>query len=167
MNIQFTITIAGQDHPQLVNQLAAITHSYGGKWLISKISRLEHQLVGIIKIEIPDNEVVQLKEELRHFSALDVRIIDSKAVEHPSFVKVRFTIESKDRLGIVRDITGQLDEMGIEILQMENHRLAVPEVGEMMFFAELTLNLPTEISFNQLEESLLLVDDNLRIDGLA
>ncbi len=29
MNTQLTITIAGQDHPQLINQLAAKTMSWG------------------------------------------------------------------------------------------------------------------------------------------
>ena len=55
MSIQLTITIAGQDHPQLINQLAAKTHELGGKWLVSKISRLDKQVAGIIKIEVPES----------------------------------------------------------------------------------------------------------------
>ena len=52
MNTQFMATIAGEDRPDLLKILAAKTHALEGRWLNSKISRLEGQIAGIIKIDI-------------------------------------------------------------------------------------------------------------------
>ncbi|MGF1757116.1 transcriptional regulator [Photobacterium sagamiensis] len=165
MNTQFTITIAGQDHPQLVNQLAATTNNLGGKWLDSKISRLDHQLVGIIKIEIPAASADQLKQEFNALKELHVRIVESDMPTTPSkFEQITLKIESNDRLGIVNDITHILDNIGIDIIQIENHRIALADLGRTVFSARLAVDVPTEVSIEQLVEAVQQVDENMRVE---
>jgi len=165
MNVQFTITIAGQDHPQLVNQLAAATHNLGGKWVRSKITRLDHQVVGIIKIDIPATAAEQLKQELNTQEGLQIRIIDSDESSTTSArQQIKLKIESGDRLGIIKDITHTLEDIDIKIIQIENHRVAVPEFGELMFFAELDLDIPTEVNIEQLVNSVEQIETNMRVN---
>ncbi len=168
MNTQFTITISGQDHPQLINQLASTTHKFGGKWLNSKISRLEQQLVGIIKIEIPEESADQLKQAFTALEELHIRIVEQETPTAPSTrEQIKLKIESGDRPGIVRDITDILEDVGIHIIHMENHRLAIPEFGQVMFFAELDVDVPTEVDLEQLVETVQDVEDNMRVEVIS
>ena len=165
MNTHFTITIAGQDHPQLVNQLAATTNNLGGKWLDSRISRLDQQLVGIIKIEIPEASADQLKQEFNALKALHVRIVDNTKLTTPSKrEQITLKVESDDRLGIVNDITHILDNIGIDIIHIENHRIALADLGRTVFSAQLALEVPTEVSLEQLVEAVQQVEENMRVE---
>jgi glycine cleavage system regulatory protein len=168
MHTQFTITIAGQDHPQLVNQLAAATHNLGGKWIVSKITRLAQQVVGIIKIDIPTTAVEQLKQEFNAQKGLQIRIIDENESNVASArQQLKLKIESGDRLGIIKDITRTLEDIDIKITQIENHRVAVPEFGGLMFFAELALDIPTEINIEQLVDNVQQLEANMRVDVIS
>ena len=168
MHTQFTITIAGQDHPQLVNQLAAATHNLGGKWIVSKITRLAQQVVGIIKIDIPTTAVEQLKQEFNAQKGLQIRIIDADESNVASArQQLKLKIESGDRLGIIKDITRTLEDIDIKITQIENHRVAVPEFGGLMFFAELELDIPTEINIEQLVDNVQQLETNMRVDVVS
>lgn len=168
MNTQFTITIAGQDQPQLVNQLAAITHELGGKWLVSKITRLDQQVVGIIKIDIPEASADQLKQAFKTLKALHVRIAENDKSTIPSkHEQITLKIESRDRLGIVNDITHILDNIGIGITQIENHRVVVPDLGQTVFFAELAVDVPSDVSLEQLVEAVQQVEKNMRVEVIT
>ncbi|WEM43074.1 transcriptional regulator [Photobacterium sp. DA100] len=166
MNTQLTVTLAGQDHPQLINKLAAKTHELGGKWLISKINRLDNQVVGILKIDIPAQSVSQLKELFQSQQELDVRVIEARHVGDIKTDHLTLKVESSDRPGIVNDITRILDNIGIGIVKIENHRIGVPDLGQALFFAELQVDVPTEVDIEQLLEALQQVDDGLRVKVL-
>ncbi|MDX1303618.1 glycine cleavage system protein R [Photobacterium sp.] len=168
MNTQFTITIAGQDHPQLVSQLAATTHKLGGKWLVSKISRLDQQLVGIIKIEIPVASADQLKQELKALKEFHVRIVENtEPASQSKREQITLKVESTDRLGIVNDISHILDNIGINIIQIENHRVALADLGRTVFFAELAVDMPAEVSIEQLVEAVQQVEENMRVEVIS
>lgn len=165
MNIQLTITIAGQDHPQLINQLAAKTHELGGKWLVSKINRLDNQIVGLIKVDIPAETVAMLKQEFNRFTDLNPRIIEAPQAAPPGKVEqIKLKIESNDRPGIVNDITNILDDIGIDIIKIENYRLGVPDLGQTLFFAELMVGVPSGVNVEQMLEAVQQVEDGMRVN---
>lgn len=165
MNTQLTITIAGQDHPQLINQLAAKTHELGGKWLISKIHRLDNQIVGIIKVDIPNETAAQLKLEFSRLTELNARIIDVPLpMPLGKLEPLTLKVESSDRPGIVNDITKILDDIGVDIINIENHRVGVPDLGQTLFFAELMVNVPSEINVEQLLEAVQQVEEGMRVN---
>ncbi|PSU32546.1 glycine cleavage system protein R [Photobacterium lutimaris] len=166
MNTQLTVTLAGQDHPQLINKLAAKTHELGGKWLISKINRLDNQVVGILKIDIPAQSAGQLKELFQAQQELDIRVVEASEVGEIKTDHLTLKVESKDRPGIVNDITRILDNIGIGIVKIENHRIGVPDLGQALFFAELQVDVPTEVDIEQLLEALQQVDSGLIVKVL-
>ncbi|WP_036829994.1 ACT domain-containing protein, partial [Photobacterium sanctipauli] len=150
-----------------INQLAAKTHELGGKWLVSKINRLDGQVVGILKIDIPAEAAQQLKDAFADQQGLDVRVIDDlKSNEPIKMDHVMMKVESADRPGIVHDITHILDGIGIGIIKIENHRIGVPDLGRALFYAELQLNVPAEVDHEQLVEAIMQVDDDLRVKVL-
>ncbi|GAB3526067.1 transcriptional regulator [Photobacterium proteolyticum] len=164
MNIQLTITIAGQDHPQLINQLAAKTHELGGKWLVSKINRLDNQIVGLIKVDIPAETAAMLKEAFNRLTDLNVRIIEApQAAPKGSVESLKLKVESSDRPGIVNDITNILDDIGIEIVKIENYRIGVADLGQALFIAELMVEVPSEVNVDQLLEAVQQVEEDMRV----
>lgn len=164
MNTQLTITIAGEDHPQLINQLAAKTHELGGKWLISKIHRLDNQIVGIIKVDIPNETASQLKLEFSRLTELNARIIEAPLpMPLGKLEPLTLKVESSDRPGIVNDITNILDDIGVDIVNIENRRVGLPDLGQTLFFAELMVNVPEEVNIEQLLEAVQQVDEELRV----
>ncbi|ELR67289.1 glycine cleavage system regulatory protein [Photobacterium marinum] len=164
MNTQLTITIAGQDHPQLINQLAAKTHELGGKWLISKINRLDNQIVGIIKVDIPADNAQLLKGEFTRIPELHARVIDvTQPVPLGKFEQLKLKVESNDRSGLVHDLTNVLDDIGIDIIHIENHRIGVPDLGKALFVAELLVDVPAEVNVEQLLEAMQQVEEDMRV----
>lgn len=162
MNTQLTITLAGQDHPQLINMLAAKTHALGGKWLVSKINRFDNQVVGIIKVDIPEASVNALKQVFQTQDDLDVRVIDTPLSLVPMKMDhLVLKVKSRDRPGIVHDITDILDDIGVNIVKIENHRIGVPDLRQALFFAELQLDVPEEIDPEQLLEALQQVEEGM------
>ncbi|WP_087016229.1 glycine cleavage system protein R [Thaumasiovibrio subtropicus] len=162
MNTEFTITIAGHDRPNLMNQLAATTHSLGGKWLVSKLNRLDNQIAGIIRIDVPNQSAVQLKAALSEITECHVRIIDDLEPLSSSVQKVSLSVESQDRPGLVHDLTQRLDDLGVHTLAMENTRIGVPDAGKTVFMANLDVEVPVEMEIEQLLNSVETIDPNLK-----
>ncbi|MGF1682559.1 glycine cleavage system protein R [Photobacterium minamisatsumaniensis] len=165
MSTQLTVTLAGQDHPQLINQLAAKTHELGGKWLVSKINRLDFQVVGILKIDIPSESVESLRQAFAEQQDLNVRIVENpQSLEPIKTDLLTLKVESSDRPGIVHDITQILDDIGIAIIKIENHRIGVPDLGQTLFFAELTVDVPHSLNTEQLIDAVQQVEDGMRVN---
>ncbi|MGF1699127.1 transcriptional regulator [Photobacterium makurazakiensis] len=165
MNTQLTVTLAGQDHPQLINQLAAKTHELGGKWLVSKINRLDFQVVGILKIDISSESVESLRKAFTEQQDLNVRIVENpQSLEPIKTDLLTLKVESSDRPGIVHDITQILDDIGISIIKIENHRIGVPDLGQTVFFAELTVDVPHSLNTDQLIDVVQQVEDGMRVN---
>lgn len=165
MSTQFTMIITGQDRPQIVNQLAALTHDFGGKWLVSKISRLESHVVGIIKIEVPTEHVVQLKRQLIDFPDLHIEFPEPVTPTSSSQNQhLLINIESEDRLGLVNDISLALHNLGASINYIENKRMPVAGLGAVMFLAQFSIDIIDDLSPQQLVESIQQIDDNMRVE---
>ncbi|UTV28462.1 glycine cleavage system protein R [Photobacterium atrarenae] len=164
MNVQLTITIAGPDRPQLINQLAAQSHELGGKWLVSKINRLDNQIVGLLKVDIPEASVAKLKEAFSRYPELQPRVLQlPQPVPSVDLVPHKLKIEADDRAGIVNDITHILDDLGAEIVHIENHRVGLPELGKTLFFAEMEIEAPRELNLEQMQEALQQAEEQMRV----
>lgn len=164
MSTQFTITITGQDHPQLINQLAAITHEHGGQWLASKISRLDQHVAGIIKIQAPTIKTLQLKRELEDFTQLNINFMDDEDSYVPDNRKhIVVDVESRDRRGLIQDISQVLNDVGADIEHIENARMPITAIGEVMFTAKLNMHVAEDIDLEQLATSIRLIQDGLHV----
>ena len=62
------------------------------------------------------------------------------------------------------DITHILHNIGIDIIHIENHRIALADLGRTVFSAQLALEVPTEVSLEQLVEAVQQVEENMRVE---
>nr|WP_086941016.1 ACT domain-containing protein [Thaumasiovibrio occultus] len=164
MSTQFTITLAGQDRPQIMHQLAQVTHRHDGKWLVSQIHRLDGQIVGIIRIDAPEPQHADLKHALTQFTECHIRVIDAVDAQPLKMEKATLNVEAKDRTGLVHDLTAELDRLGIDVLRIENHRLGVPEAGQVLFFAKLEVSLPESADKWQITRLLEEVEPSMNVE---
>jgi glycine cleavage system regulatory protein len=165
MNTQFMATIAGEDRPDLLKILAAKTHALEGRWLNSKISRLEGQIAGIIKIDIPSANLFALKTDFNSIPNFHVSTSEVKLVAITECDQLQLKIEANDRPGIISDIMHFLDDKGVTIEHMENHRFGVIGLGTTVFIAELSLMVPVDLGKDMLIEELEKLSSDFRIEA--
>ncbi|MCM2679399.1 glycine cleavage system protein R [Echinimonas agarilytica] len=159
----FIVSLAGKDRPGLLQHLAHQTHSCDGKWLTSRVSYLEGHLAATIKVEVPLERETAVKDMFSHQEGLVCCFDDISQEATVCPMPLDLSIEANDRPGIVNDITNLLDQNGVRILNMENHRFHVTAVGMNMFSAKLKLSLPDHLSEDSLIEKLAELKGGLRV----
>ncbi|MCE2572404.1 glycine cleavage system protein R [Motilimonas eburnea] len=164
MNTQFIATIAGEDRPDLLKLLAGKTHALEGRWLDSKISRLEGQIAGIIKIDIPGENLSALKADFNSIPNFHVSTSEIKLVTVTECEELELKIEANDRPGIISDIMHFFDSKGVAIEHMENHRFGVIGIGSTVFIAEMTLMVPVDMGKDMLVAELEKLSNDFRIE---
>ena len=60
MQRALVMTVIGQDRPGLVDTIAGLVAGHAGNWLESRMSRLGGQFAGILRVEVPEEQVPPL-----------------------------------------------------------------------------------------------------------
>ena len=153
MNTQVIVTISGPDKAGILRELSRQTHGLQGRWLDSKLSQLEGQMVGLIKLDIPQQNLAALKEQFASQPGMSFSYNEPDPEAHHGQL-VTLTFHGTDKPGLVNDLSHALHDIGVYILHMDCHRLGVPELGSAMFSAELKLKLPDNIEYEMVTEHL-------------
>ena len=144
MNSVFVVSFAGKDRPGVIQQIAETTDELGGKWLQSKVIRLEGRISAIIKIDIPARSVDQLKDFINSINDMNVTYSDPQP-EAASGTVARLRIDAKDRPGIVNDISRLLVGQSMRPHNFESSRIGVVNLG-CMFTANFEVELPEGVA---------------------
>ncbi|WP_108649445.1 glycine cleavage system protein R [Dongshaea marina] len=150
MKKQFIMTLMGPETPGLMRILAEKTHARQGIWLKSKISHLEGQCAGIIKIETDEQQVEALQQELKAVAGLQVVYPVAEDSAPSQSKELQLTIESRDRPGLIKDISNIFDGYDVSVTNLECHRFAVAEIGQSVFKGDFDLMTPADIDLDSL-----------------
>ncbi|MBU2713209.1 glycine cleavage system protein R [Zooshikella harenae] len=150
MKKRFILTLMGPESPGLIRLLAEKTHARQGVWLKSKISHLEGQCAGIIKVEVDEGQAEPLQTELTNITDLYAVISEVQPPLPVDIKRLQLTVEADDRPGFINDISNILESCGASISNMECHRFAVTELGRSVFKADFNLKVPTDIDQDSL-----------------
>ncbi|WP_370979369.1 glycine cleavage system protein R [Agaribacterium sp. ZY112] len=158
MNKILVVSFFGEDQPGLVQDLAEITHELQGKWLQSKLSHLEGQLAGVLKIELPEEQADSLIGKFQRKPEIDIKVSEPQGStpvpEHCEDIK----ISAKDRPGLVNDITCFLNKQGVKVLNFECQRMAAIGAAGNLFSALVAIELPEGKSSEDLVAQLTMLD---------
>lgn len=156
----FIVAFAGISSPELIKHLASITHKNGGKWLVSKIHYLDTHISGILKVEIPSENKQIIQDYFLDQDELVVTFSDvlSHRNQH-SHNKLK--VDSEDRPGIINDINHILKHQGIELIDMDSHRISVPANGSSVFTATLTITLPPSTNIHNIAAEIDALSDDM------
>lgn len=163
MNTQVIVTLSGPDKAGILAKLAERTHSLHGKWLDSRINQMDGQLAGLIKIELPKQNLPALKDSFAQQLDLTATFAIPDVNAHHEHL-VNLVYHCTDKPGIVNDVSHALNDMDIYIEKMECQRVGVQELGTTMFLAELQLMLPDNVTNQLVIERLYSLDADASIE---
>ncbi|MFM2590113.1 glycine cleavage system protein R [Vibrio sp. TBV020] len=166
MNTTFIVNFVGKATPATIKQLAAVTHENGGKWLISKVNFIEDQVAAVIKVEIPSDNALLVKDAFSSHPDLLVQITDSELHNHNIDTIYQLRLDSNDRAGIVNEITHVLDGQGISILDMDCQRVFIAGgggVSSSLFTANIAMRIPTEVLIDDVAKELEALSEDTRV----
>lgn len=166
-NTSLVLTILGPDRPGLVEQIARLVAEHEGNWLESRMAHLAGQFAGILRVEVDAAQAESLTQSLAGLakSGLETIIHPDPAASIPSNRPlVKLDLLGQDRPGIIRQISGVLAALGINVEELNTECRAAAETGHPLFHAVADLRLPPDVSEEELRAALENVAADLMVD---
>lgn len=170
MNQSLILTVIGPDRTGLVEAVARHVTAHGGNWLESRMARLAGKFAGILRVQVPDEQVDELTAALRDLGASGsdeaLTIVIEKATDHSVASHRRLTLHlvGQDHPGIVHDLSRALAEAGVNIEELETATANAPMSGETLFEATATLSIPDDADMPTLRNQLEQLAEHLVVD---
>lgn len=161
------VTLLGSDRPGLVERVADTVARLGGNWLESRMAHLGGKFAGILRVQVPSDELAQLMAAMEQLSGDDLRIVvESTAAGAPLAAERVIELEcvGLDRPGIVRDITGVLAATGANVEEIGTDCSAAPMSGETLFRAKIRATVPERADVSRLRDGLERVATDLMVE---
>ena len=162
-NIVFTFI--GDDQPGLVDHISKAVDEHNGNWLESRLSRLAGKFSGIIQIGIEKSRAAGLIEALNGLSSTGLSVVceqsDDGSTDTPAKT-LKLQVLGLDRHHIVHEVSHALAIRDINVAEMTTHVFPASMTGELMFSAEVTIEVPAGTDLDALDEQLDLVCQELK-----
>ena len=161
------LTIIGPDRPGLVESVARVVEQRGGSWLESRMSRLAGQFAGILRVNVPSENLDALANDMRALEQDGLRLLleygrDEAAEDERRVVSLELV--GSDRPGIVRAISEALAARNVNVEELNTECESAPLTGDTLFKASARLHVPADVSLNTLRESLEHIAQDLMVD---
>src|SRR5215831_9654823 len=75
MEQRLVMTVIGTDRPGLVDKVAAVVAEHEGNWLESRMSRLGGQFAGILRVELPEENLQAAVAALEALAAQGLTVV--------------------------------------------------------------------------------------------
>lgn len=162
------LSVSGSDRPGLTEALARAVQAGGGNWLESHLSRLGGLYVGSVLVALDEGRIEALREAVRAVDAegLDVRIAPALegAPEGAAGEALQLSLVGQDRPGIVRQVTGVLSGLSVNIEAFETRTSAEPHSGAPLFHLEARLRLPAGLPADKVQAALEAISGEIMVD---
>jgi len=167
MDSLLVITIVAQDRPGLVESIAAAVARHGGNWLESRMSRLGGQFAGILRAEVPAEQVENLRNEFRQLEKAGLHITvraDESAPATPAGRIAELALLGQDRPGIIRQISEAFARSQVNVEELETECTSAPMSGETLFNARARVQIPPSCDMAELRAELEKIATDLMVD---
>lgn len=165
--VQLVMTVIGRDRPGLAEKLSRQVEEHGGNWLESRMIHLASTFAGVLRVEVPAGQVAALRARLDRLLDEGLQLTLQQIDEAPSPVARRralLELTGYDRPGIVRAVTSALAARGVNIDELETELAGAPMSGTPTFHARAILQLPPELSLDELSQALEIIGSDLMVD---
>jgi len=169
VNRTLVITVLATDRPGIVKTLSQALVMHKASWIDSRMANLADKFAGLVKISVPTNQLLKLKQTLQalHDADNQLQILMEDALENDAdLLQSDLTLEliGADRPGIIDDITGALARLKVNIKQLASEQREASMSAETLFWAKLQLGLPANISTDDVQDTLEALSDQLMVD---
>ena len=165
MQQQYVITFAGADRTGLVETLADLVKAHGGDWQQSELTRLGGAFAGAILVSVSSEGFTALDQAIQAGGNANLAIhLTRAAAESHIEPNLRLTLTGPDRPGIVYEITHELAELQINILQFSSHVQSGAWSGEALFVADLETRTPADLDLDELRDRLDATEEKMTLE---
>lgn len=161
------LSVSGSDRPGLTEALAGAVLSAGGNWLESHLSQLGGLYVGSVLVELEADAVERLRAAVSAVDAQGLEVRIAPAVEGPAAAAgdaLQFSLVGQDRPGIVRQVTGILSGLDVNIETFETSIGAEAYSGVPLFQMEARLRLPPGLQADAVQAALEAISAEIMVD---
>jgi glycine cleavage system regulatory protein len=167
MQRALVMTVIGQDRPGLVDSIASLVAGHGGNWLESRMSRLGGQFAGILRVEVPEEQMPPLSAALRGLESDGLTVVvhpDQPPSARPGARLSVLEIVGQDRPGIVRQLSHALASFGVNVEELHTECASAAMSGETLFKARARLSLPAACNVAEVRQELERIAEDLIVD---
>lgn len=164
MKASIVLTVIGPDRPGLVEALSEAVASHGGNWEEGRMSHLDGQFAGLLRVVVDASKRAELEQALGHVSGLTVTSTAGGPRGEDSDPHYTLSVLGQDHEGIVRDLARVLATQGVNVEELSSTCESAPMSGETLFRATANLRVPASTSLDALREQLEAIGDDLMVD---
>ncbi len=166
MKSRVILSAAGSDRPGLTRALAEAVLAAGGNWLESHLSRLGGKYVGSVLVEIDAEELPGFEQAIRGVDAVGLQVALVPAGDEPQSGGAMLSLElvGQDRPGIVREVTGVLAGLDVNIEDFVTRTENGAWSGERLFRANARLSIPAGVTSDEVQTALEAISGEIMVD---
>jgi len=173
MKAYFILSAIGKDRPGIVADVSEVIYECGGNIEDSTMSLLRNHFALLLLFSTEREEVNQkLSSGLKRLEGeKNLTVFYSPITVEEAYPKFReqterfkITTSGVDHAGIVFKVCQLLADRGINIIDMETHRVLSAESGTPLFEMDMDVDVPRSISEEGLRENLHRLANELMID---
>ena len=173
MKTYFILSALGKDRPGIVADVSEMIYECGGNIEDSSMSLLRNHFALLLLFSTEREEVNQkLSSDLKRLGQeknltvfySPITVEEAHPVAREQTERFKITTSGVDHAGIVFKVCRLLADHGINIADMETHRVLSAESGTPLFDMDIDLEVPRSISEQNLREGLHRIANELMID---
>ena len=161
------LTLIGPDHPGIVESVADVVAANGGNWLESRMAHLAGRFAGVLRIEAPPERVDALAKALAGLESSGLRLVLETGAGEPGpgpLHAMEIELLGLDRPGLVHEISDLLAGRGINVEELRTDRFSAPMSGELLFRAQVRVDVPESVSAAGLRKELERLASDLMVE---
>lgn len=169
MTTNLVLTVIGDDKTGLVDSLAQAIARNSGNWLESNMSHLAGKFAGILRVSVDDVHADGLIADLQKLSASpsSLKVVVEKAHapgEPKKLRRLRLKLVGNDRPGIIKEVSRALAAQHVNVEELTTQCSSAPMSGEMLFHAQVILQVPAALDIDALQLELERIADDLIVE---
>lgn len=165
MQQQYVITFAGADRTGLVETLADMVAAHGGDWQQSELTRLGGAFAGAVLISVSAEGFIDLKQDIEAHNRDGLAVALTPVKASPALEpNLYLTLTGPNRPGIVYEVTHELSDSDINILNFSSSVENAAWSGGDLFIAELAVRAPDSLDVPDLRERLDQIENKMTLE---
>lgn len=172
MNNRYMMTAFGKDRIGIVADVTRLLYEYDCNLEDTTMNMLSDEFTLNLLFSNSSNKDIeeQLSRECRRLelekgiSAFVRALPDSEAKEANEFKDCTLRIECLDQIGIVYKTSKFLAEKKFNIMRLNSTAKSSPESGTTIYCMDIQIQVPGDVSLDQVEDDLTVMADELQVD---
>lgn len=169
--MQLVITIAGQDRPDLIEELTRLITECKCHILESRMTELGAEFAGHLLVDGNWNHIVRLENALEALGTrLQLRIVSLRAkegeLEEEDMIPYGVDIYASDHIDNIHELTAFFTVRKIKIVDLSTSRYPAPYSNTPLFAARMVVKIPVGIRIVPLRDEFLEFCDQQNLDAI-